>query len=166
MNAKNLLLTGLGAITILTFTMTSFANPTINSGNKPINARGAKRGIARCMRYNQITPEKQSAFKQICDQYRQKNKPLRELLIAKRAMLKAELLQPNLNTTKIKTLVDRINSLRGELLANRVDMVVQVKQKVGISLPLCKMMHKKRMKMRRGMLRKHRRIMQHSQRSH
>jgi Spy/CpxP family protein refolding chaperone len=84
----------------------------------------------------QLTPDQQKAVKSILESSRAKAAPQFQALQAKNVMLSAQLLQPKIDRNAINQLMQEINVIQGQLLQQRVDTILQIKDKTGVTLPL------------------------------
>ena len=105
---------------------------------------------ARLVRLERAMPRlsaaKRAELKKIHQQFMQQTEKTRQGLRANMAMLKAEVLQPNVDSKKMETLTKAINNQRSELFTKQVQMHILAKEKLGVNLPF---RHKAHAPMRR-----------------
>lgn len=86
--------------------------------------------------YEQLTPEKKAFLEKTMKESREKMHAQGSMLFAKTALLNAELAQPTINKQAVAKLSKEINDLQLQLLQERVDTIIKVKENTGIVLPL------------------------------
>jgi hypothetical protein len=84
----------------------------------------------------QYTPNQKVHIDGIHKQFRTTVQPLRQSLRAEQAMLRAELLQPQINQKKVDHLVHKIENLRAQILENRVNTIIRIKKVPGSTIIL------------------------------
>jgi Spy/CpxP family protein refolding chaperone len=84
----------------------------------------------------QLTPDQQKIVKTILESAQTKAAPQLQLLQAKNVMLNAQLYQPKIDKNAINQLVQDMNTIRGQLLQQRIDTILQIKDKTGVTILL------------------------------
>lgn len=84
----------------------------------------------------QLSPEQQKVVKDILADAQTKIAPQLQLLRAKNVMLNAQLMQPKVDKNAVAQLAQEINTLRAQLLQQRIDTALLIKDKAGVSFPL------------------------------
>jgi zinc resistance-associated protein len=79
--------------------------------------------------YGQLSPEQQRQLQEIYSDYAGRLYTLKAEIAAKRADLEARLAAPSVESEAIDRLVEELNALKGELFAERVDMIVEMRRK-------------------------------------
>ncbi len=83
---------------------------------------------------NQLTPEKQEAYRKIMDSYRAKVEPLRESMWEKRMELRALAPNPNTQPAEIKALVKEIGALHVQMKTERDNLRNGLEKAIGLKL--------------------------------
>jgi Spy/CpxP family protein refolding chaperone len=96
--------------------------------------------------YDQLTPEKKAIFDKMHSDLMVQMRAKMSMLMAKRNMLDAKLMQPTIDKKEVDGLIKEINDLEAQLLQQRVDSIIKIKDATGITIPLSP----KRMFMHRG----------------
>lgn len=97
--------------------------------------------------YDQLTPEKKATFDKMHNDLKTEMRAKMSMLMAKHSMLDAKLMQTTVNKKEVDALVKEITDLEAQLLQQRVDSIIKIKDATGITIPL----FPKRMFMRKGM---------------
>jgi Spy/CpxP family protein refolding chaperone len=97
--------------------------------------------------YDQLTPEKKAIFDKMHNDLKTEMRAKMSMLMAKHSMLDAKLMQTTINKKEVDELVKEINDLETQLLQQRVDSIIKIKDATGITIPL----FPKRMFMHKGM---------------
>ncbi|MCF8086103.1 MAG: periplasmic heavy metal sensor [Desulfohalobiaceae bacterium] len=91
--------------------------------------QGMQQGYGYGQGYGQMNPEMMQQMRDIQAQYADKMYDLRSQLFAKQQELSAAMAGEQVNADRVRSLVDEINNLRGELFSARTEMQIEMRQK-------------------------------------
>ena len=96
-----------------------------------------RKGFGACQTlYKGLSPEKQIIVDGLRNEHREKIFGLRRDVQAKRATLKALLLAPDADKTKINESVKELNQARGKMLEERVAHRLKMAEETGMRIPM------------------------------